>query len=236
MSRNLLSVLTVLLLSPAALAQRDAPVWHSYLPSIQLYDERTTTDFDLVYCKAGGPHEHTEQQMYVLAYLEKDEPKILELAADKKLTNKKEQKAKLLLDVFEEQKLVAVLDTKLARVEELRDEPEAKGKRLLPGKSFKFSFSFENAALFKTVKQLKNFDQENVTESDARYYNDKFKLLIFVPANDCKYATLVAPKLRDMYDFAHFYDMETILLYFKPLPYRFQFKPLEDGTVVIYKD
>lgn len=74
-------------------------------------------------------------------------------------------------------------------------------------------------------------------ESGRHYYNDKFKLLIFVPVNDCKYATQVRKELRDMYDFAHFYDSDTILLYFKPLPYRFQFNPLEaQGAVELYVD
>ena len=58
--------------------------------------------------------------------------------------------------------------------------------------------------------------------------------MIFVPVNDSKYATKVSNQLRETHDFAHFRDSETILLYFKPLPYRFQFKPLGNEDVVIY--
>ena len=232
----LLSLLTVLWISTPALAQRDSPVFSSYLPSITLFNERATLDFDLLFCKAGGPIEHTEHQMYVLGYLEKDEARILELAADKKLTSKKQEGAKLLLDVLEEEKLAAILDTKVAKREVMKPDEEQQPRK--PGKeghSYKYSFNLNNGSLFKTIGGLKNFKVE--MEMGRRYYNDKFKLLIFVPVNDCKYATKVPKELRDMYDFAHFYDSDTILLYFKPLPYRFQFKPPdEQGAVELYVD
>ncbi len=36
---------------------------------------------------------------------------------------------------------------------------------------------------------------------------------------------------------AHFMDRDIIIQYFKPLPYRFQFKPLdEEGVVLLYVD
>ena len=61
--------------------------------------------------------------------------------------------------------------------------------------------------------------------------------MIFVPVNDCKYATKVPKEQREFYDFAHFMDGKTIIQYFKPLPYRFQFKPLdEEGVVLLYVD
>jgi hypothetical protein len=229
-----LSLLAVFWVSAPALAQRDPPVFCSYLPSITLFSERAALDLELLFCKAGGPIEHKEHQMYMLGYLEKDEARILELAADKKLTSKKES-GKLLLDVLEEAKLAAILDTKVAKREVV--PPDQQDARR-PGKgshSYKYSFSLNNASLFKTIGGLKNFKVE--MEMGRRYYNDKFKLLVFVPVNDCKYATKVPKELRDMYDFAHFYDSDTILLHFKPLPYSFQFKPPdEQGAVEIYVD
>ena len=231
-----IALVVALWIASPARAQRDSPVFSSYLPSITLYGERQTLDFDVLFCKAGGPIEHTEHQLYVLGYLEKDEARILELAADKKLTNKKQEGGKLLLDVLEEEKLAAILDSKAAKREVVPPDQQDARRPGKGGHNFKYSFSLNNASLFKTIGALKNFKVE--VESGRRSYNDKFKLLIFVPVNDCKYATKVPKELRDMYDFAHFYDSQTILLYFKPLPYRFQFKPpdQEGGAVELYVD
>ena len=61
--------------------------------------------------------------------------------------------------------------------------------------------------------------------------------MIYVPVNDCKYATKTSKEQREFYDFAHFIDCDTIIQYLKPLPYRFQFKPLDDeGVVLLYVD
>jgi hypothetical protein len=235
MKFSLLSLLAVLWLPTPTLAQRDPPVFSSYLPSITLFNERASLDFDLLFCKAGGPIEHTEHQMYVLGYLEKDEARILELANDKMLTSKKQQGAKLLLDVLEQDKLAAILETKVAKRLTKTDEEQQLRKPGKGGHSYNYSFSLNNGSLFKTIGDLKNFKVE--MESGRRHYNDKFKLLIFVPVNDCKYATKVSRELQDMYDFAHFYDSDTILLYFRPLPYRFQFTPPDEhGAVELYVD
>lgn len=233
------SVLALLVFATPALAQRDAPVWSSYLSTITLYDERTTTDFDLTFCKSGGPYEHTEHQLYVLAYLEKDEAKILELAADKKLTNKEQKDGKLLLEVLEDKKLVTILESQVAKKEKSEKvEPGATEKKhARGGKEFNYSFSFDNRVLFKSIAKLKNFDSENFVDSDARYYHDKFKFLIFVPVNNCRYAGKVSKELQTTNDFAHYMDTETILLYFKPLPYRFEIKPLKtEDVVLVYVD
>lgn len=145
-----LTLLAVLWISTPALAQRDPPVFSSYVPSIALFNERATLDFDLLFCKAGGPIEHTEHQMYVLGYLEKDEARILELAADKKLTSKKQEVEKLLLDVLEEEKLAAILDTKVSKREVVKpDEEQQPRKPGQGGHSYKFSFNLNNGSLFK---------------------------------------------------------------------------------------
>jgi hypothetical protein len=59
-------------------------------------------------------HEHTEHQMYLIAYLEKDEDEVLKLASDRSLLNKRERNKKVLLDVLKEKRLIAVLDSKVA--------------------------------------------------------------------------------------------------------------------------
>jgi hypothetical protein len=235
-----LLTLCVLLSFPAtAMAQRDAPVWSSFLPRIAMFDERTTLDFEIVFKKAGGPHEQSaHSQVFVLGYLEKDEPQILELAADKNITSKSKKNRKLLIDVLVDEKLVALLETKVAMES---DEPVVistkSGRASRGGSCYDFEFSFDNSKLFERIGKLKNFDHTNFVKSDNRYFNDKFKLMIFVPVNDCKYATKIPIEQKEFYDFAHFMDQDTIIQYFKPLPYRFQFKPLEDeGVVLLYID
>ncbi len=222
-----------------AFAQRDAPVWDSFLPRIALFDERTTLDFEITFKKGGGPvKQRTHSQVYVLGYLEKDEARILELAADKKHTTKSNDEDRLLLDLLVDEKLVALLETKVAKESESPIVISPKSNRAVGGASYyDFEFSFDNGKLFKKLGKLKNFDPTSFVAFDHRYYNDKFKLMIFVPVNDCKYATEIPKAQRELHDFAHFMDGETIIQYFKPLPYRFQFKPLdEEGVVLLYID
>jgi hypothetical protein len=117
------------------------------------------------------------------------------------------------------------------------DEPPVisskSGRSIRSGNCTDFAFSFDNSKLFKSIGKLKNFDHDSFIDSDHRYYNDKFKLMVFVPVNDSKYATKIPKKQREFYDFAHFGDRQTIIQYFKALPYRFQFKPLDDEDVVL---
>lgn len=235
-----LFTLFVILSNPiVGFAQRDAPVWNSFLPRIALFDERTTLDFEITFKKGGGPVEQrTHSQIYVLGYLEKDEARILKLAADKKHTTKSNDEDKLLLDLLVDEKLVALLETKVAKESEAPIVISPKSGRAVGGASYyDFEFSFDNGNLFKTIGQLKNFDHTSFVDFAHRLYNDKFKLMIFVPVNDCKYATEIPKEQRELYDFAHFLDRETVIQYFKPLPYRFQFKPLDDeGVVLLYTD
>ncbi len=239
LSISWLFALAALSCASTSFAQRDAAVSNSFLPRISMFNERTTLDFEVTFMKGGGPHEQSaHSQMYVFGYLEKDEPQILQLAADKTLTTKSKDEKRLLLDVLIDEKLIAHLGTKVAKESGLPVMMNSKSNRTLRGGScYDFEFSFNNKSLFETVGKLKNFDQASFVESDHRYYNDKFKLLIFVPVNDCKYATEIPEEQRAFYDFAHFMDRETIIQYFKPLPYRFQFKPLdEEGVVLLYID
>ncbi len=239
LKRLIFALVAVLSHSTTALAQRDAPVWDSYLPRIVLFNERTKLDFEITFMKSGGPGEQSpECQVYVFAYLEKDESKILEFAADKKLTTKAKGDEKLLVDELIQEDVVVQLETKTAKKSETPLVISPKSRRTIYGDScYDFEFSFDNANLFKKIGKLKNFDHTSFVDSDHRYYNDKFKLMIFVPVNDCKYATLIPDRQRKFYDFAHFMDSETIIQYFKPLPYRFQFKPLDkENVVLLYVD
>lgn len=247
MNRVILTFVLILWCSVDVMAQRDAPVWSSYLPRIALFDERTSLDFEVTFNRCGGPVEQSSTQMYVLAYLDKDEKQILEIAANEKYVKKPKKPAtpneatdneNLLIDHLVKEKLAIVLETKVAKsMEKPPTISTTTGRAVRGGRCSDFAFSFDNATLFRSVGKLKNFDSLAFVDSDNRYYNDKFKLMIFVPVNDCVYATLIPKEQRDFYDFAHFMDSETIVQYFKPLPYRFQFKPLRsEDAVLIYID
>lgn len=231
-----LFTLCLVLSCPAfACAQRDAPVYHSFLPRIAMLNERTTLDFEITYKKAGGPNNQSARsQVYVLVYLEKDEAEILKLASDKELTTKSEDKEKLLLDVLVEEKLVTILETKVAEISESPIVISPRSGRTSRGDNcYDFEFSFDNGELFETIRKLKNFDETGFVRYANRCYNDKFKLMIFVPVNDCRYANKLPDEQRELPDFAHLIDLETIIQYFKPLPYRFQCTPLDDEDVVL---
>lgn len=220
-------------LTGSAMAQRDSPVWDSYLPRVVMYKERTTLDFEATWFKGGGPHEQAgAAQMYVLVYLEKDEKELLELAALEEHINKKNKKEDLILSVLEKKKLAKVLATQSAAGKS--GKTLNLKKQIRGGSVYHFEFSFENAKILEQLKQLANFDETAVKSfpGDMLMFDDKFKLLIFVPVNDCSLATLIPQKQRDFYDFAHFMNTKTSIQYFKPLTQRFQMRRLGNGEVI----
>ena len=54
LSAPFFALMAALWLPAIALAQRDAPVWDSYLPRISLFKERKTLDFELTFKKTGA--------------------------------------------------------------------------------------------------------------------------------------------------------------------------------------
>jgi len=240
-----LSILIVLLSVSTAFGQRDAPVWEAYLPKITIYhddsNKHSALTVDFLFKKHGGPHEHTEHQAYVLVYLKKDEAEIMKLAADPELVKKKNEKTKLFLDLLIEKKLVVPLDSQVAKLNQesspryadVKGNPKRAGVDTLGDFTFPFKFTFTNEALFQAVQKLGNFNIKNAYAGGKEtWFEDKFKLIVFVPVNDSAHATKVSAKLREMYDFANPMDFQTSLLYFRPLPYEFGFKKYEEDILI----
>jgi len=231
--RLLLSLILLCTFAVPALAQRDPPVFDSYLARTVVCNQRTTLDFEITWHKGGGPHEQsTHAQMVVLLYLEKDEQKILELANQPQHTNKENKAEDLILAVLEKQKLATVLKSSVAELD--KSNATADLKKLRGGYDFDFEFSFEYSQLLEKHKLLASFDKESVDTHPTlgSTYGDKVKLIIYVPTNDSPLATLIPEKLRKFYDFAHPMNMETSIHYFKPLPQSFQFREIKPGDVV----
>ncbi len=201
----------------------------SYLSGITLFEERSTLDFDLLY-RYSGPNDlfHDEHQMYVLGFLEKDEARIRDLAADETLKDENQNDGKFLFEMLLEEKLVVVLDTKTAKPRVLM--PEERPTRLRLGVPHSYSFSFKNNDLVNELSKLKNFDAKKLDMWDM--VEDKFKLLIFVPKSNNKHSTKLSTK---KYHGIRHWKAGT--LYFKPLPYRFTFRLLKDEDLhLIYVD
>ena len=92
MGRIVLICVAFNLLPLAAYAQRDPPIWESHLASLSIYHEsRSSLTIEILYKKEGGPYEHNQHRMYLLAYLKKDEGKILALASFPTLPDRTEQ-------------------------------------------------------------------------------------------------------------------------------------------------
>ena len=242
-----LSILVAFCFVPTAFAQRDAPVWESYLPKVAIYhdetDKRSALTLDFLFKKHGGPVEHTEHQAYVLVYLKKDEDEIMKLIGDPELIKKKNEKTKLFLDLLVEKKLVVPLDSQVAKLNQenkprygdVRGNPNRAGADTITDFTFPFKFTFTCETLFQSVQKLGHFDMKNANVyGKETWFEDRFKLIVFVPVNDSAYATKVSAKLREMYDFANPMDFKTSLLYFRPLPYEFNFKKYEEDTLLIY--
>jgi len=240
-----ISILITLLYVSTTFAQRDAPVWESYLPKVLIYHDggrqNPALTVDFLFKKNGGPHEHVEHQAYVLVYLKQDEEQIMKLAGDAELTKKKNEKTKLFLDLLVEKKLVAPLESQVAKInrtprfEDVRGNPRSSGVEELVGSSFAFKFTFTYDTLFQSVRKLGNFRPENarVVGSETSF-DEKFKMIVFVPVNDSRHATKVSKELREMYDFANTMNFDTALLYFRPLPYEFSFRKYREENPLVY--
>ena len=238
-----LSILIVFVFVSNAFGQRDAPVWEAYLPHISVYHEANDMPrsivVDFLFKKEGGPHEHTEHQAYILAYMKKDEEQILKLAADPQLRTKKNEKTKQFLDLLIEKKLVVALETQVARISDVSMTRYREGSARRAGDDkesvFPFKFTFTYDALFRGVQKLGSFDTKSAdVVGSYTWFRDKFKLIVFVPVNDSTQANKVSAELRKMYDFANLMDFENSLLYFRPLPYEFGFKKVAEDRLIVY--
>ena len=112
-------------------------------------------------------------------------------------------------------KLVKVLETKATKVQPYNVENQHDRRNHV----FLFKFALEHKTLFEKIKQLANFDSNNVEvfRSGRHEYEDKFKLLAYVPVNTSPYATKIPMSLRKMYDFTN--NMNPQGHYFRQLPY-----------------
>ena len=249
MRRVWLPILAGFLWASTALGQRDAPVWESYLPSVSVYHDdsngRPAITIDLLFKKNGGPYEHTEHQAYILAYLKKDEGEVFKVAADPQLTKKHAEKTRRFLNLLVEKKLVAPLESQVAKINsrtggtprfpDVKGNPRQLGASSRGEFSFPFKFTLTYDALFESIRKLGNFHPENATDAGgSRWYDDVFKLMVFVPVNDSGYADKVSRELQETHDFANVMNSETSILYFRPLPYEFGFKKYGRDTLLIY--
>jgi len=232
--RTLTIILFLICLSAdSAVAQRDPPVWDSFLPRTVVHKERLTFDLELTWNKGGGPKEaRPHAQMYVLLYLKKDEDKILKLAALDENTNRKNSVENLIVNVLEKKKLATVLETKV--VEEVKTAEASKLKKFRAGSYYDFSFSFKNSQLLEKHKELSSFDPKTVTEANGRQlYDEEVKLLVLIPVNDTPLATLI-PKKSASYDFARIMDFESSIHFFKPLPQTYKLTKQRNGNVTTF--
>lgn len=249
MSRILLFWLFLNFFSQTVFAQRDPPSAECNLACITVFHKDPhTISVDLLFKKTGGPHEHFERQMYILAYLKSDEAEIMKLASDPSLLDKNAPDKKMVLDVLLEKKFVAILETKAVIrnnydpvmyrdviVQKPGKNADNDEKANLEWQTYPFKFTFTNEELFKTINQLANFHADNVVNSDDVYFNEKFCFLAFVPVNDSKYASKIPAEMRKSLDFAGLPgNYKTPLLYFRPLPYELQFAKTRLGEIKIY--
>jgi hypothetical protein len=248
MLRHVSLLLLLVLSSGVVSAQRDPPLLECYLPSITLsHSEGDQLTIDLVLKKETGPTEHREHQMYLLVYLVEDEAEVLMIASTPELLDKtKSGDAKLFLDVLLDKELIAISESKVAKRNgfagqdnrgEYADRSKAGRniKEFLRLNTFAFTFTPTYEDLFQKVAMLKNFRKEDPPPNTFGVYKQRFKFLVYVPVNDCKYASEVRDEVRGKNDFGlDEYGMgKTPILYCRSLPYEFMFsRDSEVGTKV----
>lgn len=243
-TKYLCCFLMLTLATRVVLAQRDPPLLECYLPSITVcHAEGERISIDLILKKETGPTEHREHQMILLAYLKHDEPEILNLSTTPEFLDKNQRDSKLFLDVLLEKGLVTTVGTKVAKRSGFAGQDNvgkyADGSKVGRSKddflklnSFSFAFSPSYADLFNKVSKLKNYRKED----QSGFNGDKFKLLVYVPVNDCKYAAEVRDGIRGKNDFGlDEYGLgSSPILYLRPLPYEFMFRRDSDVGTIVY--
>ncbi len=186
---------------------------------------RRRLSLDLVLKKETGPTEHKQHQMYLLVYLLEDEAEILRIAATPELLDKsRDSTTKLFLDVLLEKGLVAQLESKVAKRQGFAGQ-DNRGKYadgtivgrekedFLALNTFTFSFLPTYADLFNKVSKLAHFQNEDPPPDTVSDYARGFKMLVYVPVNDCKYATDVREEIRSAHDIGLDGDKLTPILY-----------------------
>lgn len=223
MQKLFVSLCLLVIIGTSAFAQGVPPVRQNYLSPVSVETgKEACLDVRFSYHKDGGLRYHDQRQAQLLIYLKKDEAEILKIArVAEKLDNPKTDLApfdKLMAD----RKLIIPLEAKLAkRLVGAAEKP--KRRYQFPLDSFFFNFQLDYDTLLTTLKKLDHFDKQNVIKNrDTTTYRDEFGLIVFVPLNNSRYATLVPQRLRKLSDVGKFYRAEAPILYFRPLPCNFQ--------------
>ena len=230
------SLLILGLISQSALAQRDGPVRSAYLSKISIEnDVSTQLNVDLEFTVDGGPKGNSHRQMYLVAFLKKDEKRVSELVNDETMLDKTSED-KLFLQNLVEEKIAFTLNTQVSKRQAAKFAPD----------EFKFDFNIENKKLLELASiQLINFyDTNSVLNSGNTYFNDRIKLLVFVPVNDSRLADQIKNHQKSTFDFAKYrsdlddgkelFYLKNACLYSKILPYSFQVKKFKNGSVALF--
>jgi hypothetical protein len=233
-------------------AQQHAPVWDSYLSQVSLAKlTRSDLQIDLRYIKNGGPGKQTHAQMDLYLYRAADEAKILEIAGRVEGLDKTQTERPMFLDVLLGEGLVVrvgrgVAERQLSQQRAAAGDEDATGRvaRLGPlpapeaaiqDRSFAYQFDLGAAGLIQQATQLRQFVVPEPSDTLwRRHYDDRLKLLAFVPVNDCKYATDVPAACRQYDDFPWdpkfpYGGNPSPIQLLKPLPFEFELVELRDG-------
>ena len=219
-------VMAILLtLSSTTSAQRDSPVWSCYLSPIEIRPKRTDATVKFTFHKVGGPHEHFEHQCVLLLYRKADEQEILDFINPPATVAKKNQKEVPFLEELRKRSLIVELSSKVA-------------KRRSCDQSYCFDFEFDlkGSDLVIHRGKLAGYDPDNASDAGQwTWHQDDLSLIAFVPVNDSIYSTKVDKTLRQTHDFGRVMNVETSILYFKPLPYRLTLRTKgKDTTVLVH--
>lgn len=220
----------VLNVPSTVIAQRDAPVWNCYLSPISISDDHPNMEVRFVLHKDGGPHEHFEHQCYLLVYLKENEDVIRQRVQDSHFIDKANQERQSFLKKLEQQKLIARVGTQVAK-NIPDDQRESCG--CISGKCFRYKFTINVSQLFEKLDVNLGFDPaQSKVSGNSTWFDQRLGMIVFVPTNDSPLANEVARELQQTHDFAHLMDWDTSILYFKPLPYEFQYRRIKGKLVL----
>jgi len=159
--RKVFAIMLILFFSEQILGQHCAPIIESWLSNITVNHENKNLNIELEYSKHGGQQKKA-YQIYLIAYLEKDEKKVL----NESLNN------------LRNDSLSVILKTGIISRTE--------------NGTYHFSYGIDVNKIVQVLKHAKLLkENEKEVYGGYGSYKNKFKLIVFIPfLEDKKYSTL----------------------------------------------
>ena len=182
----------------SVLGQHCAPIEESYLTTVSLSHQEENLKFHLEYFKSGGKVKQA-YQIYLIAYLEKNESAVFEEQKEKGKINAQ-------LKNIKNDSVVMILDTEVIRLSE--------------NKVYIYDYTVSMNKLVETIVKKSKLDKKDRHSNGGYgYFNDKIKIAVLIPFLESTELSNDKRLPSDKHE-CNYAGKSSLL--FQPLPYEFE--------------